>query len=70
MLCIYRVSGNGNDQAHAVAVAADRFDGVADRERAAAGLEEGEALIDNAVSSPQVYNGLRLLVHGLVKLVA
>ena len=58
MLCIYRVSGNGNDHAHAhaVAVAADRFDGVADRERAAAGLEEGEALIDNAVSSPPVYN--------------
>ena len=56
MLCIYRVSGNGNDHAHAVAVAADRFDGVADRERAAAGLEEGEALIDSAVSSPPVYN--------------
>ena len=48
MLCIYRVqSGNGNHDEHAAA-AADRF---ADGGRAAAaGLEEGEALIDNAVS--------------------
>ena len=48
MLCIYRVQSGSRDE-HAAA--ADRF---ADGGRAAAGLEEGEALIDNAVSGLDV----------------
>ena len=60
MLCIYRVRGNDD--------LADRFDGVANGGGGRSGLEEDEALLENAVSGmdkvrPRMILFIKLLLH-------